>query len=311
MAAAALVQGCNGDSTKEELTGVFLDSPVSGLQYRTPTREGLTDEQGTFRYLRGETVEFSIGGLVFAPVLGAPTITPLEFALVDDVEDEKAVNLLRFLQTIDNDQNPDNGISIPESAHDQVVPPLLAFDGGIDVEEYLDAIVEQIYTEDRPLVDSDDAVAHFVDTLSLQAQGEALVVREIPLTFIIEKDAEYRGEFLSVEDSRYALNLDGNWESGSAEQTHNVLRLRSSQVINRFITSGTTDNQLFYCISMRPTAIGECENEARLFAVFENESLAQSYTPGETDVATGSETEEPDIGAAEEDNEPDSGTENE
>jgi hypothetical protein len=32
-----------------ESVGVFLDSPVKGLKYETPTRSGLTDSQGEFR----------------------------------------------------------------------------------------------------------------------------------------------------------------------------------------------------------------------------------------------------------------------
>ena len=46
------------------LTGVFRDSPVHGLEYQTQTVGGLTGEKGEFRYRSGETVTFSIGGLV-------------------------------------------------------------------------------------------------------------------------------------------------------------------------------------------------------------------------------------------------------
>ena len=46
------------------LQGAFQDSPVQGLEYRTPTLSGPTGPKGEFEYRAGETVTFSIGGLV-------------------------------------------------------------------------------------------------------------------------------------------------------------------------------------------------------------------------------------------------------
>ena len=39
-------------------TGVFLDSAVEGLDYRTATQTGVTGAGGIFRYAEGETVTF-------------------------------------------------------------------------------------------------------------------------------------------------------------------------------------------------------------------------------------------------------------
>ena len=45
-------------------TGSFIDSAVEGLRYSTPTRSGLTNALGEFKYLDGEQVTFQIGGTV-------------------------------------------------------------------------------------------------------------------------------------------------------------------------------------------------------------------------------------------------------
>jgi hypothetical protein len=37
--------------------GHFIDSPVAGLSYSTPTQTGVTDESGKFDYFPGERVE--------------------------------------------------------------------------------------------------------------------------------------------------------------------------------------------------------------------------------------------------------------
>jgi len=38
---------------------VFIDSAVKGLSYETATQSGVTDVDGTFKYLAGEKVTFS------------------------------------------------------------------------------------------------------------------------------------------------------------------------------------------------------------------------------------------------------------
>ena len=74
--AALLAAGCGHDDGESkgpaELSGVFQAGNVSGVRYSTPTRSGLTDWSGTFKYLPGETVAFSIGGIRLGTVLLLP-----------------------------------------------------------------------------------------------------------------------------------------------------------------------------------------------------------------------------------------------
>jgi hypothetical protein len=65
--AALLVSlvGCGGGSgsisPNTQMTGVFLDGPVSGLGYETSTYHGTTGTGGAFSYQNGETVRFFVG----------------------------------------------------------------------------------------------------------------------------------------------------------------------------------------------------------------------------------------------------------
>ena len=118
--AAALVIGCGGGGSPPQnatpLTGVFLDSAVSGINYRTQTQSGTTNAAGEFKYITGEQVTFSVGSIVLPSVAAASVITPLDIAGTLRVDDSKVVNLLVFLQSLDADGDPSNGISIPASA---------------------------------------------------------------------------------------------------------------------------------------------------------------------------------------------------
>ncbi len=97
----------------QTLSGVFVDSAVSGLSYATDSGSGTTGADGAFSYQEGETVTFSIGDLVLGSASGAETLSPLD--IVDgaaDATDQRVVNICVLLQTLDQDGNLNNGIQI-------------------------------------------------------------------------------------------------------------------------------------------------------------------------------------------------------
>lgn len=112
--AALTLTGCGGTSTP--LTGIFLDSAVSGISYRTATQSGTTDAQGKFKYLAGEQVLFSVGNIELPTAAAASVVTPLTLAKTQRTRDKTVINILVFLQSLDQDGDPGNGISIPDNA---------------------------------------------------------------------------------------------------------------------------------------------------------------------------------------------------
>ena len=98
-------------------TGVFVDSVVAGLHYETPTFSGTTNNAGEYDFLPGETVTFSIGGIVLGSATAGPVVTPLTLVSgATDPTDPVVTNIVRFLLTLDDDGNPDNGITISAAA---------------------------------------------------------------------------------------------------------------------------------------------------------------------------------------------------
>ena len=61
-------------------TGVFLDSPVINIGYRTDTLEGITSSLGEYEYLPGETVTCFIVNLEFPHVQASGKVTALDIA---------------------------------------------------------------------------------------------------------------------------------------------------------------------------------------------------------------------------------------
>ena len=120
LAASAILVGCGSSTTSDNNnntnleTGYFIDAPVEGLAYTTTSGEkGVTDKYGRFQYKHGDKVKFTIGKLD----LGTATpdqeglVTPETIAQNDDT---LKVQILRVLQALDSDNDPSNGITIPE-----------------------------------------------------------------------------------------------------------------------------------------------------------------------------------------------------
>jgi hypothetical protein len=93
----------------------FIDSPVAGLEFEGPTYSGTTDDNGNLYYRSGDRITLKIGSLVLGSVSpSGDKITPLDLvAGASSSSDARVVRILRTLQTLDSDGDPEtNAISI-------------------------------------------------------------------------------------------------------------------------------------------------------------------------------------------------------
>lgn len=165
---SAAEEGLGGNAA---LTGQFLDAPVEGLGYSTPTQSGVTDAAGRFQYLAGETVSFALYGTTLSSSLGFSTLTPGDTG-VEETDLDRIVNQLRFLQTIDTDNDTSNGIRLP------VIAGPFSIDFSQRIEDFEnDAAVQAFlasYAAAKPLVSLQDAVAHFGQSIDTVSTGTVL-----------------------------------------------------------------------------------------------------------------------------------------
>lgn len=164
-----LVSACSDDDTDgTEHTGVFVDSPVANIGYKTDSRDSVTNSKGEFTYLPGEKVTFYIGEITFPPVTASAIVTPLDMSPSEGI-DELTTNVLRLLQTLDTDGDPSNGIHISEGTKSGAVnnvdftQTISAFNSHNDVISTVKGATLDIPLTE--LVSVDVAVAHFESTL--------------------------------------------------------------------------------------------------------------------------------------------------
>jgi hypothetical protein len=167
--------GVDESSNANVLTGIFLDSPVEGLNYQTATMNGITDDAGTFMYHDGETIAFYIGDVMLGAALAKHLMTPID--LVPEAVDEThptVTNICRLLQSLDWDGDLTNGIMITDAMHTEISGRMVDFSKSPD--EFFDYDVEAFFNTmhilgvlggegDRGFRTPADAQNHFRQTL--------------------------------------------------------------------------------------------------------------------------------------------------
>lgn len=175
-ACALLLVGCGGGSSTPAsenmvLTGVFVDSPVEGATYATQTQSGTTNAAGEFSYLAGEQVTFSIGAMQLPTVAAAAQVTPVDIAAGSGNPTAMTTNIARLLQSLDQDGNPDNGITIPSAAAASAAS--LNFDVSTDDFANDAAVINLVANSGSvttALISADAANAHLNSTLGTTPQ---------------------------------------------------------------------------------------------------------------------------------------------
>jgi len=111
--AATIMIGCGdgGGSTTSnpELTGVFIDAAVKGLNVTCNGLESTTTSGGEFKYKKDDTCTFKVADITLGSTIGASLVTPEAITS----NPTQLSNILRFLQTLDTDNDPTNGIVLP------------------------------------------------------------------------------------------------------------------------------------------------------------------------------------------------------
>jgi len=123
VAASLVLSGCGGGGSDIATeTGYFIDTAVEGLSFQTASGiSGTTDEYGRFQFKHGESITFQIGNLYLGEAIPDEEglMTP---AILSHGDEALKILLLQMLQALDIDNDPTNGITLPEDLLDKIDP---------------------------------------------------------------------------------------------------------------------------------------------------------------------------------------------
>ncbi len=239
-----------GDTTGAN-RGVLLDAAVSGVAYQTASIQGVTDADGNFDFQDGEKVAFSLGETTLGEVAGRAQVTPFDLAgaevpsgmdaitnalgyddtpfhAVTNSPFHRVINTAVLLQSLDEDADPRNGISItPESA--------ALFDGvDLELEQNRNSFTRE-YLLARTLTAANNgglfsvthgaanparAMSHLYATLGVEAHTFGISLEQF----------DWDGDGISNDFTRYQYDADGNLvlvESSYDEGWHTSVETRT------------------------------------------------------------------------------------
>lgn len=173
--------GDNNTSENSIFSGVFVDSPVKGLRWVTSSMEGTTDSRGTFNYKAGEKISFYVGDILLGDADGSSVIVPIDIVPgATDTSNQAVTNIVRFLLTIDDDGNPDNGIDITDVVSDLTEGKTINFDqspSDFDQSGEIQTLISTLTTATtaggRSLVSEEVALDHFNNSLQCIINGSS------------------------------------------------------------------------------------------------------------------------------------------
>ena len=176
------------DNTPTAKIGVLLDSVVEGVSFTSTSGEsGITNQSGEFSYQEGDKVTFTLGGIELGRVDGEAVLTPVELAGANDTADRRVINLTRFLQSLDDDGDPENGLSINNEARTALQGRNLNFNLPVSTFEITASVAVQS-ASGRSLVSASKAINHLHGTLGnrglVDKVGETTEIRQVAPDFV-------------------------------------------------------------------------------------------------------------------------------
>ena len=276
--------GCGGGSSgggggASTATGVFLDSAVEGMSYVSGDSSGLTNAEGEFVYEVGKAVRFMIGDIVIGEALGQRLMTPVTLVDGGDTNNPTVLNIARFLQSIDEDDNVSNGIVITEQVRDlargksiNFAQSLDAFSNDGNVQIIVSELTAATTGGARGLVSSSVAQAHLNNTIWGYYAGE------------------YSGSFSGGDSGTWNVTLlpDGSI-SGSGFSNN----LGASFGVNGRVG---TDGTLNFAAGGTSTGVsfsGTLTNDFKLSGTYSGIGLTGNFTGRRTSGGAGQDTKTP------------------
>jgi hypothetical protein len=134
------------DDEEEEITpqsvqtGTFDNPTTAGISYASDSVSGITEVNGQYRYIEGESVQFFIGDIALgAPVKGRPLISPKDLVATGSDGAAAARNISRLLHSLDVEPD-DEVVTIPATVHAAAVRANSSVSAAIEFLDFSDDV---------------------------------------------------------------------------------------------------------------------------------------------------------------------------
>ena len=242
-----------GGGTTITLSAQFIDSPVEGLSYdcQSSGTTGTTNSEGIFHYVAGDTCTFKVGDIVLGSTQISGTTTPRKLTTVEP----NLTNILRLLQTLDSDENPSNGITLPTG-----------LTGDIDLGNNFDAEINTYLANNNvtnAVVTPEAAKEHFAQSVPMSIDDSLFIGKSYTISFYSDQST-----IAFKDDHTYTFTSSSN--SGTWSIQNDILILKSgllSAYSEYTFFSGSSVHLTTYYVDANNERLGETTNTNLTYTV--------------------------------------------
>ncbi|MFQ1967064.1 hypothetical protein ACK36M_16265 [Aeromonas veronii] len=240
--------GNGGNATKPALTATFIDSAVAGLNYTCGNYSDVTNSQGQFLFNDGDTCTFKLGSIPLGETQvkkGQTLVTP--YTIAEKGDKDRAIRIAALLQTMDDDNNPANGIKLmPDDI--AKLGNTLRFDSDDAFNTSLNEALKAVQPG-KKAVDTAAAAAHMNASLAV-INGQSVAVDKVLRSLLEESQDWQKTNFENkLRDYKDILNAEtGDQGKADREVVKSVITLM--EITNDPIVSTRFDIQ-------PPSALGQ------------------------------------------------------
>ncbi len=233
------------ETPQESVMGILIDSPVIGVSYNCNDTSSVTSSQGEFTCPKDSKVTFSVGNILLGEI-DLSTIDEIKYItpsqLYDlpqnDISDNRVLNFIRFLQSLDSDSNPYNGITVDPAINDKLKEYNLNLS---QLSE--DSLKNILSTLNKTLITANQALLHYTYTLenilNIELKEEPLYYQQWYLennrTFYTQNEIDenasinakdllkrYRGEGVKIAVIDNGLDMEHEELQGSVIASYDI-----------------------------------------------------------------------------------------
>ncbi|WP_421331645.1 hypothetical protein [Aeromonas veronii] len=181
--------GNGGNATKPALTATFIDSAVAGLNYTCGNYSDVTNSQGQFLFNDGDTCTFKLGSIPLGETQvkkGQTLVTP--YTIAEKGDKDRAIRIAALLQTMDGNNNPDDGIQLVKEEVAKL-GNTLRFDSDDAFNTSLNEALKAVQPG-KTVVDTATAAAHMNASLAV-INGQSVAVDKV-LRNLLEESQDWQ-----------------------------------------------------------------------------------------------------------------------
>ena len=170
----------------------------------TATQSGITNAQGNFSFKAGEVVSFYVGDILIGQAIAKSTMTPLDLVPnASSQTDPQVTNILRFLQSLDSNNDPSDGITIIAEAQ------AINFSATINFNQSIAS-----FELDQAVLDYFSAVNQAASS-SLALISATAAQQHFYLTVVSSFNGSYSGSFSGDVTGTWSFSVSDGAVSGS------------------------------------------------------------------------------------------------